>query len=164
LVAMTNETRSTRSVRLQPWYSKFAYVVVAVAVVYLAPVIPLGAGGAGILRSALAFVLILLGARIFRGVDEEVAPPRAWWRMTSAVPSGILLGAVCAAVALVSIVGYAGLTVATLPHKDVADLPVLLVTAVLSAILAYLYFGSSRRIVVERRERAIVEARAGRTG
>jgi hypothetical protein len=142
---MTNETPSTRSVRLQPWYSKFAYVVVAVAVVYLAPVIPLGAGGAGILRSALAFVLILL-------------------RMTSAVPSGILLGAVCAAVALVSIVGYAGLTVATLPHKDVADLPVLLVTAVLSAILAYLYFGSSRRIVVERRERAIVEARAGRTG
>jgi len=139
---MTNETSGGRNVRLRQWYGKLAYVVVAAILVYLATAIPLGAGGGGILRSVLAFVLVLLGARIF--------------------PSGILLGAVCTVVALFSVVGYVGLTVATLPHKDVTDLPALLVTAVLSAVLAYLYFGSSRRLVVARRERAIEQARTGR--
>jgi hypothetical protein len=159
---MTNETSGGRNVRLRQWYGKLAYVVVAAILVYLATAIPLGAGGGGILRSVLAFVLVLLGARIFRGVEEEVAPARPWWRMTAGVPSGILLGAVCTVVALFSVVGYVGLTVATLPHKDVTDLPALLVTAVLSAVLAYLYFGSSRRLVVARRERAIEQARTGR--
>jgi hypothetical protein len=155
LVAMTNETNGGRNVRLRQWYGKLAYVVVAAILVYLATAIPLGAGGGGILRSVLAFVLVLLGARIFRGAGEEVAPARAWWRMTAAVPSGILLGSLCTVIAVVSAIGYVGLTVANLPHKDVTDLPALLVTAVLSAILAYLYFGSSRRLVIARRQQGI---------
>ena len=44
-----------RRVRIRPWYGKLAYVVVAAALVYLAPVIPVGTAGAGILRSALSF-------------------------------------------------------------------------------------------------------------
>jgi hypothetical protein len=156
---MANDSSGARAVRIRTWYGKLGYVVVAVALVYLAPIIPVGAAGAGILRSALTFALILLGARLFRGVDEEVAPPRPWWRMTAAVPSGILLGSVFALVALLSAVGYVGLTASTLPQKNVTLLPALLVNAVLSAVLAYLFYGSSRRLIREHRKGSGLAAR-----
>jgi hypothetical protein len=150
LVAMTNQTASSGAPRIRPWYVKFAYVLASCALVYLIAAIPTGPGGGGILRSALAFVLILFGARLFRGPDEDNSP-RAWWRMTERVPAGIVLGSLFALVAIFSAVGYVGLTVSTLAHKDVVDLPALLINAVLAAILSYLYFGSSRRIVLQRR-------------
>jgi hypothetical protein len=156
---MTNETAGSRAPRIRPWYGKFGYVAASCALVYLIAAVPVGAGGAGILRSVLAFVLIVVGARVFRGVNEELLPPRPWWRMTAGVLSGVVLGSLTALVALLSAVGYVGLTVSTLPHKDVVDLPALLVNAVLAAILAYLYFGSSWRIAHERRARLLAEAR-----
>jgi hypothetical protein len=127
---------------------KFAYVVVSLVLVYLIAAIPVGPGGGGILRSALAFVLILVGARLFRGADEADSA-RAWWRMTARVPAGLVLGSLFALVAIFSVAGYAGLTASTLAHKDVVDLPALLVNFVLSAIASYLYFGSSWRIAHE---------------
>jgi hypothetical protein len=159
---MTNQPTDARALRIRPWYLKLAYVVVAAVLVYLAPAIPVGPSGAGILRSVLAFVLILLGARVFRGAGEDVAPARPWWRMTAAVPSGIVLGSLFTLVAVFSAAGYAGITASTLPHKDTVDLAALLVNAALSAVLAYLYFGSSRRIVLARREDARAKARSGR--
>jgi len=158
---MTNETAGSRAPRIRPWYGKLAYVAVSCALVYLVAAIPAGPGGAGILRSVLAFVLVLLGARVFRGVNEDDSA-RAWWRMTTGVPSGFVLGALCILIALFGAVGYVGLTVSTLAHKDVVDLPALLVNTVLAAILAYLYFGSSWRIVHDRRARMLAEARKGR--
>jgi hypothetical protein len=159
---MTNQTVNRPAPRIGPWYAKFAYVVVACALVYLIAAVPVGPGAAGILRSVLAFVLVVLGARLFRGAGEERLPPRAWWRMTAGVPSGVVLGSLCALVALFSVVGYVGLTVSTLADKDVVDLPVLLVNTVLAAVLAYLYFGSSWRIVSERRARLLAEERKAR--
>jgi hypothetical protein len=142
---MTNETVPRRIPRIRPWYAKLAYVVVACVLVYLIAAIPAGPGGAGVLRSALAFVLIVLGARVFRGTNEDDSA-RAWWRMTARVPAGIALGSLFALVALLSAAGYVGLTVAALPHMDVVDLPSLLVNVILAAILAYLYCVSSWRI------------------
>jgi hypothetical protein len=158
---MTNQTAAGRIPRIRPWYVKLAYVLASCALVYLIAAIPVGPGGGGILRSALAFVLILFGTRLFRGPDEDNSP-RAWWRMTERVPAGIVLGTLFAIVAIVSATGYVGLTVSTLVGKDVVDLPALLLNAVLAAILAYLYYGSSRRIVLERRAKALAEARKGR--
>jgi hypothetical protein len=157
---MTNDTATRRAPRIRPWYVKLTYVVLSCALVYLVAAIPAGPGGAGILRSVLAFVLVLLGARVFRGVNEDDSA-RAWWRMTAGVPSGFVLGAVCTLVALFGAVGYVGLTVSTLAHKDVVDLPALLVNTVLAAILAYLFFGSSLRIVQERRAKLLAEQRKG---
>jgi hypothetical protein len=157
---MTNQPASTRAPRLRPWYVKLAYVVASCAVVYLIAAIPVGPGGAGILRSTVAFVLVLLGARLFRGIDEESDAPRPWWRMTGGVRSGVVLGAVLALVALVSVTGYIGLAASTLAHQT--NLPALVVNALLSAILSYLYFGSSRRLVLQRREEALIAAREGR--
>jgi hypothetical protein len=141
---------------------KLACVVAACAVVWLIAVIPVGPGGAGILRSATAFVLILLGARVFRGADEDVIPPRPWWRMTGGVRSGIVLGSLFALVAITSATGFVGLSLSTLIKRGTTNLPALLVNTVLAAILAYLYFRSSRRLVLVRREHVLDEIRKDR--
>jgi hypothetical protein len=142
---MTNQPVASRIPRIRHWYAKLAYVVVSCVLVYLIAAIPAGAGGPGILRSALAFVLIVLGARLFRGADEDDSP-RAWWRTTARVPAGVALGSLFALVALLSVAAYVGLSVSNLPHMDVVDVPGLLANVILAAILAYLYFDSSWRL------------------
>jgi hypothetical protein len=159
---MTNPTDARPGPRIRPWPVKLAYIVATCAAVYLIAAIPAGPGGGGILRSALAFVLILLATRLFRGAGEEIAPPRPWWRMTGGVQSGIVLGSLFALVAITSATGYIGLTLSNLAKQSAANLPALLVNTVLSAILAYLYFRSSRRLVVTRREQLLELAKKGR--
>jgi hypothetical protein len=148
---MTNQTDVPTGPRIRPWPVKLAYVVASIAAVYLIAAIPVGPTWAGILRSVLAFVLVLVGARWFRGTDEELIAPRPWWRMTGGVRSGIVLGALFALVAFVSATGYIGLSLSTLVHEGTTNLPALLVNTVLAAILAYLYFRSSWRLVQTRR-------------
>jgi hypothetical protein len=159
---MTNQTDVPSGPRIRPWPVKLAYVVASIAAVYLIAAIPVGPTWAGILRSVLAFVLILVAARWFRGVDEELLPPRPWWRMTGGVRSGVVLGALFALVAIVSALGYVGLSLSTLVREGTTNLPALLVNTVLSAILAYLYFRSSRRLVLERRAQTLAAAQKGR--
>jgi hypothetical protein len=159
---MTNHNDAPAGPRLRPWPVKLAYVAASAAAVYLVAAIPVGVGGGGILRSGLAFVLILLGTRLFRGAGEEVAPARPWWRMTGGVQSGIVLGALFAFVAIVSATGYVGITLSTLIKQGTTNLPALLVNTVLAGILSYLYFRSSRRLVLARREVLVEAARKGR--
>jgi hypothetical protein len=159
---MTNRTDAPAGLHIRPWPVKLAYIVASCAAVYLIAIIPVGPVGAGTLRSALAFVLVLLGARLFRGIDEDPSPPRPWWRMTGGVRSGVVLGALFALIAIVSATGYIGLTVSTQVPSGISNLPALLVNTVLAAILAYLYFRSSRRLVVVRREQALADARRER--
>jgi hypothetical protein len=46
------------------------------------------------LIAAIGFVLMVgIGVRVFRGEDEPVEPPRAWWRMTARPFAGFLLAA-----------------------------------------------------------------------
>jgi membrane protease YdiL (CAAX protease family) len=159
---MTNLDGAPSGLRIRPWSVKLAYVVAACAVVYLIAVIPVGPDGAGILRSATAFVLVLLGARLFRAAGEELAPPRPWWRMTGGVQSGIVLGSLVALVAITSATGYVGLTLSTPVKQGSTNLLALLVNTILAAILAYLYYGSSRRLVLERRAETLAAAQKGR--
>jgi hypothetical protein len=159
---MTNSPQVPSGPRIRPWPVKLAYVVAAAAVVYLIAAIPVGPSGAGILRSATAFVLVLLGARLFRGIDEDPVPPRPWWRMTGGVRSGVVLGSLFALVAIISATGYVGLSLSTLIKQGTTNLPALLVNTILAAILAYLYFRSSRRLVVARREQSLIEVLKGR--
>ena len=63
-------------------------VVVGAILLYVGGAIPLGPGGVGILRSVVTVVLVLLGARFFRGLDEDPVPPRPWWRMIRSSSSG----------------------------------------------------------------------------
>lgn len=159
---MTNSPETPTGPRIRPWPVKLAYVAASAAVVYLIAVVPIGSSGAGILRSATAFVLVLLGARLFRGTGEDPIPPRPWWRMTGGVQSGIVIGSLFALVAITSATGYVGLSLSTLIKRGTTNLPALLVNTILAAILAYLYFRSSRRLVVARREQSINEVLKGR--
>jgi hypothetical protein len=159
---MTNSPQAPAGFRIRPWPVKLAYVVASAAVVYLIAAIPVGPSGAGILRSATAFVLVLLGARLFRGIDEDPIPPRPWWRMTGGVRSGIALGVVFALVAFTSGTGYVGLSLSTPIKHGTTNLPALLVNTILAAALAYLYFRSSRRLTILRREQSISEVPKGR--
>lgn len=45
----------------------------------------------------LAFIaLVVVAVRSFRGASEPVATPRAWWRMTGTVRSGVVLALIMA--------------------------------------------------------------------
>src|ERR1700709_959863 len=110
---MTNSSQVPAGLRIRPWPVKLAYVAASAAVVYLIAAVPIGASGAGILRSATAFVLVLLGARLFRGAGGDAVPPRPWWRMTGGVQSGIVVGSLFALVAITSATGYVGLSLST---------------------------------------------------
>ena len=148
---MTNLPGAPAGPRIRPWPIKLAYIVASCAAVYLVAAIPVGSAGAGILRSGLAFVLVLVGTRLFRGADEDPNAPRLWWRMTGGVRSGVVLGMIFALVAIISGSGFVGLSLSTLAKQSSAVLPPLLVNTVLAAILAFLFFRSSRRLIVERR-------------
>ncbi|ROP63658.1 MULTISPECIES: hypothetical protein [unclassified Curtobacterium] len=51
--------------------------------------------------SAIGLVaMVVVGVRLFRGEDEPVEPPRAWWRMTARPFAGFLLAAYFVADAL----------------------------------------------------------------
>lgn len=148
---MTNPANPGNALRIRPWPIKLACVVAAGAVSYLFGLIPAGAGGAGILRSGIAFVLVLLGTRAFCGSREDPSSPRPWWRMTGGVRSGVALGVLFALVAIVSASGCLGLTLSISAKQDTSNLPALVLNTVLAAILTFLYFHSSRRLVVARR-------------
>ncbi len=162
LVAMTNLQDVPTGPRIRPWPIKLAYVVAGGAAVYLIAAIPVGPSGGGILRSGLAFVLILVGTRLFRGAGEDPVPPRPWWRMTANVQSGVLLGSLFALVALISATGFVGLALSTVVKQSSTNLPALIVNTVLAGILAFLYFRSSRRLVLGGRAGTIVLAQKGR--
>ena len=157
-----NETNAPTGLRIRPWPIKLASIVAASAAVYLIAAVPVGPAGTGILRSGLAFVLILLGARVFRGAGEELIAPRPWWRMTGGVRSGVVVGVLCAVVAVISATGFVGLSLSTIVRTTAANLPALVVNTILAAILAYLYFRSSRRLVLERRAETLAAAVKGR--
>ncbi|MBN9153375.1 MAG: hypothetical protein J0I70_03775 [Microbacterium sp.] len=48
----------------------------------------------------LPVAMVWFCTRTFRGDSEDVAPPRAWWRMTERPASGYVLGALFAAQAI----------------------------------------------------------------
>jgi hypothetical protein len=86
----------------------------------------------------LAFVFVAV--RSFRGRDEPVEPPRAWWRMTARPTAGLLIAAFLAA----SVVNYLFSTTAKTPGDDFTND---LSTAV-NALLVLAYVQSSIRLIV----------------
>lgn len=65
--------------------------VLAMVAVGIATNFLVGGGAGVIVTSFLWIVVVTLGTRWFRGFDEAVEPPRAWWRMTAQPPAGYVL-------------------------------------------------------------------------
>jgi hypothetical protein len=80
---------------MNPWH-KFAFLVgqwlVVRGVAYvLGLILPTYVGGP--LMGLLTIVVAVTLVRSFRGADEPVAPPRAWWRLTARPLAGWWLAA-----------------------------------------------------------------------
>ncbi|RKR75107.1 hypothetical protein [Frondihabitans australicus] len=129
---------------------KAAYVVVYFAVPF-AIAEGLRATGVATIPSAvvaqtLGLLLLLFGARVFRGPDEDVDPPRLWWRMTATSRVSASLG-VLAAVSFLGLVAVLVVDLATRDGGAAADVS----SAVEYGLIAYLYLTSAVRL--DRRER-----------
>jgi hypothetical protein len=111
--------------RIRRWWVKLIFVVVGLAAIEgvtwllqnpleALPII------LGLVRGLMFVVLVAAGARVFRGPNEDLLTPRAWWRMAS----GPRMSWIVAAVGLASILGnFAEVAVlfATYGHIRAAD-------------------------------------------
>jgi hypothetical protein len=155
-------------VRIVRWYSKFLYVVGALLVGHAVDALldALHTPGlvSGLLNAAVTLASVILGARLFRGRDEPVEPPRAWWRMTARPRLSRVLGIIAAidsaSIVLISISAALGgersvQLLDRLTYEEAA------INAVLGAIIAFLYLNSAVRqgkLPVSAREPKLVRA------
>lgn len=83
--------------RITTAQAKVGYVVGATVVEVLLALLLFALGmpdGAVPFLSALGLIaMVVVGVRLFRGDDEPVEPPRAWWRMTARPFAGFLMAA-----------------------------------------------------------------------
>ncbi len=68
-----------------------------------------------VIGNLVYIALVVLALRSFRGASEPVEPPRAWWRMTGTVRSGIVLAVLLFMASAISIPGIIGRTPAPTP-------------------------------------------------
>ncbi len=74
--------------RITTWWGKLIYVLCAYLVAgriigWLMQGLHLPEPAVSIIGFATNVATLLIGARIFRGKGEPVAPPRPWWQMTA---------------------------------------------------------------------------------
>lgn len=148
--------------RIIRWQFKLLYVFLAYGVDFtighvLAPVLPFP--WIHLATYILGVATVLYGARIFRGWNEDILAPRAWWRMTARRPLSRNLG-------VLSIVGAGFVTFSIVSDviqisqpKDIADLAAGIddlsggvSSFLLYATLAYLYLNSASRLPKPARE------------
>ena len=130
----------TKPFRILGAQAKVGYVVGAVVIEVLGMLLlaALGLPGALVpfIGALWSLAIVVVGVRVFRGPDEPVEPPRAWWRMTAGPVVGFLL----AAYFLVDAIVARGLTTSAV---DAGGL-------VTSVLIAAAYAGSSVTLLVLR--------------
>jgi hypothetical protein len=143
-----------RRLRITRWYWKLLYIGVSGIIVYAvaAVVADAGRGGdgpRGILRSSALFILSIVGSRLFRGKDEDIAEPRAWWRMTGGWIVGYILGLVW----LVVTVGNFGVSIQQAgPIASAGSIQAAAALAIVGAVLTLLCVYSSTRVLLDHRK------------
>ena len=87
----------TKPFRILGAQAKVGYVVGAVVIEVLGMLLLAALGVpeslAPFIGSLWFLAIVVVGVRVFRGPDEPVEPPRAWWRMTARPFAGFLLAA-----------------------------------------------------------------------
>jgi hypothetical protein len=148
--------------RITRWQMKLLYAIIAYGVVFVIARVPDLVGAPTLVGSIAAAVFsvvaILLGARIFRVKGEEIAPPRAWWRMTGRaklsrrIATLAIIGVVFITLDVIVTVVYASLPISarhTHP-QSLSSIPELVVIAIEYAIVAALYVNSAKRLQNEK--------------
>ncbi|TFB88215.1 hypothetical protein E3O44_05950 [Cryobacterium algoricola] len=138
-------------VRITKWYFKLLYVVgvwlVPVQALLSAVNAPVLVGS--LLNAAITFASVLVGARLFRGRGEPVAPRRPWWKMTARPLLSRVLGIIFVlAVASTLLLFITAALGADRSAKTLAGLtiPETIFDIVLEAALAFLYLNSAVRL------------------
>lgn len=140
-------------IRIVRWQFKVLYVIgawlVGVPVVGLLNAVNAPALVGSLANTAVAFASVIVGARIFRGRDEPVAPRRPWWQMTArpllSRVFGVILGLFVASYLIIVISAALGVksSLQSLEHLTIAETTS---TGVLLAVLAFLYLNSAVRL------------------
>ena len=138
-------------IRITAWYVKLAYII-GVSLTWLPILALMNAAGTPRLAESVANAIltlggILLGARLFRGRGELIAPPRPWWRMTSRprlsrIVGGLAVAGVVSSLSLF-VTAALGLDTQTLERLTIGDT---ITVAILYAVIAFLYLNSAVRL------------------
>ncbi|HEY9308469.1 MAG TPA: hypothetical protein VIP82_11780 [Microbacterium sp.] len=136
--------------RIVRWELKVLYIVVAWIVGYaLADLLSrLGTPGVAleIVNTLLNLAAFAIAVRIFRGRDEAIDPPRAWWRMTAWPTLSRRLGILFAVFAAMSLLSLS-LTVAGVTElPGGATIGLMIGAALQFAAFAFLYLNSAARM------------------
>jgi hypothetical protein len=97
---------------------------------------------ADIVQPILLTAAVVFGARVFRGPDEDLAAPRAWWRATSRPAAGFWVGSVFVVVSFIDGLLFGNGTAAAVSH---------LLQVISSIAIAAFYANSSIQLVRSRR-------------
>lgn len=140
-------------IRITQWYLKLLYVVGAWLVGFptqsLLTALNAPAQVGSLLSPAITMASVLVGARLFRGRGEPVAPRRPWWKMTAGPLLSRVLGIVfvlfLASTLFLVITATIGVdeSVQSLGRMTILDAAL---SVVLSAVLAFLYLNSAVRL------------------
>ncbi|SIN68796.1 hypothetical protein [Agromyces cerinus] len=138
--------------RIVRWELKVLYIVVAWIVAYaftdLLRALGTPAVALEVVNTLVNLAAFAFAVRIFRGQDEPIDPPRAWWRMT-AWPTlsrrlGILFAVFAASGLIFIVLEVAGVDVGTaaVPYGVTGSITMTLQFA----LLAFLYLNSAVRM------------------
>jgi hypothetical protein len=145
--------RRILGIRITDWYYKVLFIAVAVIFRALVEVLLQTTNVVVLLSIVVNSILVLgsyiLGARLFRGKGEPVAPTRPWWKMTARRPLSRVLGVFSvlslSADLFLIISAASGLesSVRTMDQRTSAGA---VANAAVAAILAFLYLNSAVRL------------------
>lgn len=132
--------------RITTWWGKLLYVggyFVAVRIIeWPFEVLHATEPATSILTFALAMAGLLVGARIFRGKGEPVAPPRPWWQLTARARLSWRLGFLLTVVFVVYVIQ---IVVSIVAPNRIFFAPTVWVALTYGAA-AYLYLNSAVRL------------------
>ncbi len=139
--------RRILDLRISRWELKVLYVAVAYGIGYPIRALLFAAGVApfvpSLVDATVTISAFVLGARVFRGAGEAVAPRRPWWRMTAWPTLSRNLGVLFAFMAVSFVFLAVRAAQAAVPIYSVLDSTI---GALQFSVLAFLYLNSAIRL------------------
>lgn len=134
--------------RIRAWPLKLAYIVVVFYGVgyVLGRLVGVPSVIGYVASDLIHLALFLFAARVFRGRDEDVAPPRPWWQVTARAKLSRRLGVVAGILAV-----FETIVLIVQLVTDRHQFPVDLINVLNGSITAFLYLNCAVRL--DRRER-----------
>jgi len=141
-----------RALRITTWWGKLLYVFGAWFVAgrllwWMFASIGTPQSNSLVILVPFDLALLVVGARIFRGSGEPVAPPRPWWKMTARRKLSTVLGIIFAvSAAWLTLWLVLSFALGRAVHNSIAEI---VSTFVYVLVPAFLYLNSAARLKSE---------------